>query len=278
MNPTTRRDLFRMLPVISLAPTVPSFIATLARASTAERDGRILVVVQLNGGNDGLNTVVPYGDEAYAKNRPSLKVPTAKLIKVSDGIGLHPAMGQAGKLLESGRLAIIPGVGYPNPSRSHFASMAIWHTARLDEEEHDGPGWLGRSLDAAPSASSVYVGAGSIPIAIRGRRAPASSLERIGDLTLDPTVARPDLSNSRRRPRRVCSPEHARRLRVERPAGRCGQGPVVVGPLSWYRFGGPAETGRPSDQGGLRIAGVLYVAGGLRYALAAVLHAFRPTR
>ena len=196
MNPTTRRDLFRMLPVISLAPTVPSFIATLARASTAERDGRILVVVQLNGGNDGLNTVVPYGDEAYAKNRPSLKVPTAKLIKVSDGIGLHPAMGQAGKLLESGRLAIIPGVGYPNPSRSHFTSMAIWHTARLDEEEHDGPGWLGRSLDAAPSASSVYVGASSIPVAIRGRRAPASSLERIGDLTLDPTVARPNLSNS----------------------------------------------------------------------------------
>ena len=70
---------------------------------------------------------------------------------------------QAGKLLESGRLAIVPGVGYPEPDRSHFASMAIWQTARLDEEDHGGPGWLGRSLDATPGSSSLFVGAGSIP-------------------------------------------------------------------------------------------------------------------
>lgn len=194
MNLNTRRDFFRMLPVISLAPTVPTFIAALARASTAQRDGRILVVIQLDGGNDGLNAVVPYGDAAYAKNRKSLKLAQDSLIKVSDGIGLHPAMGQAGKLLESGRLAILPGVGYPNPNRSHFASMAIWHTARLDEEKHGGPGWLGRSLDAVPGASSQFIGAGAIPTALRGRRAPASSLERIEDLTLDATVARPSLS------------------------------------------------------------------------------------
>ena len=133
MNSTSRRDFFRTLPLISLAPTVPGFIAKLARAATAERDGRILVVIQLDGGNDGLNTVVPYGDEAYAKNRTSLKLAKDRLIKVSDGIGLHQAMGQAGKLLESGRLGIVPGVGYPNPSRSHFVSMAIWQTARLDD-------------------------------------------------------------------------------------------------------------------------------------------------
>jgi uncharacterized protein (DUF1501 family) len=195
MNPKTRRDFFHLLPLISLAPTVPAFIATLARASTSKRDGRILVVIQLDGGNDGLNTVVPYGDDLYAKSRKSLKLPKDRLIKVSEGIGLHPAMRDAGKLLESGRLAIIPGVGYPNPNRSHFESMAVWHTARLDEEEHGGPGWLGRSLDATGGASSLFVGTGSIPIAIRGRRAPASSLERIEDLTLAPTVARPNLSN-----------------------------------------------------------------------------------
>jgi uncharacterized protein (DUF1501 family) len=194
MNPTTRRDFFRALPVISLAPTVPGFIAQLARAAPAGRDGRILVVIQLDGGNDGLNTVVPFGDEAYARNRTTLRLSRDKLIKVSDGIGLHPAMGQAGKLLESGRLAIVPGVGYPNPNRSHFASMAIWHTARLDEEEQGGPGWLGRCLDAAPGASSLFVGSGSIPAAIRGRRAPASSIERLEDLTFDAAVARPDLS------------------------------------------------------------------------------------
>jgi uncharacterized protein (DUF1501 family) len=115
---------------------------------------------------------------------------------VSDGIGLHPAMGQAGKLLEAGQLGIVPGVGYPNPNRSHFASMAIWQTARLDEEEHTGPGWLGRGLDSTPGASSMFVGPGSIPVAIRGRRALASSLERIEDLTLDPALPRPDVSTS----------------------------------------------------------------------------------
>jgi uncharacterized protein (DUF1501 family) len=195
MNQTSRRDLFRMLPVISLTPTVPGFIAELARAATPERDGRILVVVQLDGGNDGLNTVVPYGDEAYAKNRQTLKLASDGLIKVSDGIGLHPAMGQAGKLLESGRLGIIPGVGYPNPNRSHFASMAIWQTARVDEEEHGGPGWLGRGLDTTPGACSTFVGTGAIPAAIRGRRAPATNLERIEDLTLDTAVPRPVISN-----------------------------------------------------------------------------------
>jgi len=194
MNPTSRRDLFRMVPVISLVPTVPGFIARLARASSPERDGRILVVIQLDGGNDGLNTVVPYRDEAYAKNRKTLNLASDRLIKVSDGIGLHPAMGQAGKLLESGRLGIVPGVGYPNPNRSHFASMAIWQTARLDEEEHGGPGWLGRAFDSTPGTASTFVGAGSIPAAIRGRRALASSLERLEDLTLDSSLARPNVS------------------------------------------------------------------------------------
>jgi uncharacterized protein (DUF1501 family) len=104
---------------------------------------------------------------------------------------LHQAMGQAGKLLESGRLGIVPGVGYPNPSRSHFVSMAIWQTARRDVEEHGGPGWLGRSLDSSPGSSSLFVGASSIPVAIRGRRALASSLERLEDLTFDRALGRP---------------------------------------------------------------------------------------
>jgi uncharacterized protein (DUF1501 family) len=194
MNPATRRDFFRTLPLISLAPTVPGFIANLARAASPEHDGRILVVIQLDGGNDGLNTVVPYGDEAYANNRKSLKLAKETLVKVSDGIGLHQAMGQAGKLLESGRLGIVPGVGYPNPSRSHFVSMAIWQTARRDVEEHGGPGWLGRSLDSNPGSSSLFVGADSIPVAIRGRRALVSSLERLEDLTFDRALARPAVS------------------------------------------------------------------------------------
>ena len=186
----TRRGFLRTLPLISLAPTVPGFIARSARATAPEKDGRVLVVIQLDGGNDGLNTLVPHADDGYARNRKALRLEAKDLIRVTDGLGLHPAMRAAGDLLESGRLAIVPGVGYPNPDRSHFASMAIWQTARLDPEEHKGPGWIGRGLDADRSGST-FVGKGAIPAALRGRRSIASSLERIDDLTLAPSLARP---------------------------------------------------------------------------------------
>ncbi len=193
---TTRRDLLRSSSLIALAPTVPGFLARLARASAPERDARALVVIQLDGGNDGINTVVPFGDEAYSKHRKALRIAADRLIKINDGVGLHPAMGDAGKLLESGRLAVVPGVGYPNPSRSHFRSMAVWQTARLDPEDHSGPGWLGRVLDGPGAgtggeAGSTFIGSGAPPIALRGRRSMASSLERIEDLTLDGGPARP---------------------------------------------------------------------------------------
>ena len=108
-------------------------------------------MVQLDGGNDGINTVVPYRDEGYAKHRKVLRLPADKLIKVIDSIGLHPSLDDVGKLLESGWLSIVPGVSYPNPSRSHFRSMAVWQTARLDPEEHPGPGWIGRARRRIPS-------------------------------------------------------------------------------------------------------------------------------
>src|SRR6516165_1702979 len=186
----TRRDVLRSLPLISLAPSVPGFLARSARAAAPEKDGRVLVVIQLDGGNDGINTVVPFKDEGYARNREVLALPAKRLISVTEGIGLHPAMQGAGRMLEAGRLAIVPGVGYPNPDRSHFRSMAIWHTARLDPVEHTGPGWIGRGLDArtVPGASgpaSLYIGAGAIPSALRGRSVPAAALEHIDDLTLD---------------------------------------------------------------------------------------------
>src|SRR5207237_6939542 len=90
-----------------------------------------------------------------------------------------------GKLLEAGRLVIAQGVSYPNPNRSHFQSLATWHTARLDPEEHQGPGWLGRGLDTAEEgASALLVGSGPPPVAIRGRRSIASAIERIEDFSL----------------------------------------------------------------------------------------------
>jgi uncharacterized protein (DUF1501 family) len=189
---TPRRDFLRSLSLISIAPTVPGFLARSAWAAMPERDARVLVVIQLDGGNDGINTVVPHGDQGYARHRKVLRLETNRLIKVSDGIGLHPAMGEAGKLLESGRLAIVPGVGYPNPNRSHFESMAIWQTARLDPEEHAGPGWLGRAFDGPVGRDpSIFVGSGTPPNAVRGRRASVSAIDRIDDLKLDPTLGRP---------------------------------------------------------------------------------------
>jgi uncharacterized protein (DUF1501 family) len=177
--------------LLALSPTIPGFLARTARAASPQKDGRVLVVVQLDGGNDGINTVVPFADEGYARNRSALRLEKGRLIKVDDKVGLHPSMGGAGKLLESGRLAIVPGVGYPNPNRSHFESMAIWQSARLEPEDRNGPGWLGLGLDGAngasdAAASSLFVGAGTVPIALRGRRSVATSLERLDDLTLDP--------------------------------------------------------------------------------------------
>jgi uncharacterized protein (DUF1501 family) len=190
----TRRDVLRTLPLISLAPSVPGFLARSARAAAPQKDGRVLVVIQLDGGNDGINTVVPFKDEGYARNREALALPVKRLISVTDGIGLHPAMEGAGRMIEAGRLAIVPGVGYPNPDRSHFRSMAIWHTARFDPLDHTGPGWIGRGLDvrAVPETSgpaSLYVGAGAVPSALRGRSAPVGSLEHIDDITLSQSSA-----------------------------------------------------------------------------------------
>lgn len=190
MSSLSRRRLLQSLPLISLSPTVPGFLANLARASEPEPDARILVILQLDGGNDGLNTVVPFADDAYARNRKTLKLDPRDLIPVSEGIGLHPAMRTSGNLLESGRLAIVPGVGYPNPNRSHFASMAIWHTARLDSDGRSGPGWLGRALDPVQRESSTFVGDGSIPPALQGRRTIPTSLHHLDDLTFDPDFPR----------------------------------------------------------------------------------------
>jgi uncharacterized protein (DUF1501 family) len=180
----SRRDFLKHSSLLALVPTVPGFLANTARAPP-RRDARVLVVVELNGGNDGINTVVPFADEGYAKHRKTLRLRKERLVKLNDTVGLHPSLGNFGKLLEAGQLAIAQGVGYPNPSRSHFQSMATWHTARLDPEEHKGPGWLGRGLDGAgKGASALLVGSGPPPVAVRGRRSSASALERVEDFSL----------------------------------------------------------------------------------------------
>jgi uncharacterized protein (DUF1501 family) len=184
----SRRSFLKSSSLLALAPTVPGFLANTARAARPERDGRVLVVLQLNGGNDGINTVVPYADEGYAKHRKVLRLPTDRLLKINDHVGLHSALRSAADLLESGRLAIVQGVGYPNPNRSHFESMAIWQTARFDPQEKN-LGWLGRALDdgrppADRSPSALHVGLDAPTVALQGRRAVSSALARLDDLAL----------------------------------------------------------------------------------------------
>jgi len=108
---------------------------------------RIMVIVELAGGNDGLNTVVPYRQDAYYKLRPTLAIKAQATLKLTDDIGLHPAMTGFKALWDAGQLAIIPGCSYPQPNRSHFTAMAYWHTAVPHGVESNG--WVGRFTDAA---------------------------------------------------------------------------------------------------------------------------------
>jgi uncharacterized protein (DUF1501 family) len=195
----SRRDFLQRASLLALAPTLPGFLAQTARAAKPVQDGRVLVVIQLDGGNDGINTIVPYADEGYAKYRNVLRLPKERLLKINDSVGLHPAMGEATKLLESGRLALVQGVGYPNPSRSHFKSMAIWHSADVnlsrggevpDAETNATYGWLGRAFDGAARAASggptsLFIGLQPPPAALRGRRSVAAALAGLEDFTVD---------------------------------------------------------------------------------------------
>ena len=174
----------------SFAATLPHFIQESALgmlapdgAATGSRPGvpdeRILVIVQLSGGNDGLNTVIPYGDREYHAARPSLSLGepgkaknggAALELDRDRGIGLHPNLTGLKELHDDGRLAVVAGVGYPNPNRSHFASMDIWQSGR---PEGKGTGWLGRYVDATCNgnpAADVAVSVGrTAPLAMLGR-------------------------------------------------------------------------------------------------------------
>jgi uncharacterized protein (DUF1501 family) len=183
----TRRVFLERSSLLSLVPAMPGFLSRTAMAAPADRDGRVLVVVQLDGGNDGINTVVPYGDAEYARHRKELRLPNDRLCKLTDHVGLHPSMRRAADLVDDGRLAIIQGVGYPNPDRSHFRSMAIWQTARLDQQGPVVHGWLGRALDGAgvpAGPAAVFVGDRDLPRALRGRRTLTASFADPADLAL----------------------------------------------------------------------------------------------
>jgi uncharacterized protein (DUF1501 family) len=185
----TRREFLKQATLIALAPTVPAFLAEMARGASAAADRRLLVVIQLTGGNDGLNMVIPYADENYYKMRPTLAVRKDQVIRLGDRIGLNPAMPEAVDLFHDGRMSLVQEVGYPNPNKSHEVSMATWQTARFDETEHRTYGWIGSALDATvlsrPSGPhSLLVGDDSPPVALRGRTSVAATVDTLEGMML----------------------------------------------------------------------------------------------
>lgn len=146
----SRRSFLKSAAVLSTIGAAPAFLTHAAMGDAPVirgfDDGRILVVVQLGGGNDGLNTVVPYADDAYYRARPNIGLRGDRLMKLDDHLALNNRLNGFKELYDGGKLGIIQGVGYPNPDRSHFRSMEIWHTAS-DSDEFLGRGWIGRYFD-----------------------------------------------------------------------------------------------------------------------------------
>ena len=186
--PTTRRGFLAQgaagLSFVSLGGSMPGLFAQAAEASRqADQNDHVLVVVELAGGNDGLNTVVPFEDALYYKNRRRLGLPKGEVLKLSDLVGLHPKMGPMAELFKEGELAIVQGVGYPKPDRSHFRSMEIWHTASV-ETTPPTSGWLGRCLDATepPGNENPARGmslTGSLPQAFQAERVVVPVVEQL---------------------------------------------------------------------------------------------------
>ncbi len=169
MTLQTRREFLRTTVLGgALSWTVPTFLANTFAALQAEaadratqaatgRDATILVVLQMAGGNDGLNTVVPAGNDFYHNARPRIGLAEVKLLRLDDATALHPALTGFKDLYDAGQLAIVQGVGYPNPNRSHFRSTEIWQTAS-DSGRFDRYGWLGRYFDNACSGCDPTIG------------------------------------------------------------------------------------------------------------------------
>jgi uncharacterized protein (DUF1501 family) len=174
--------------VLTFGGPAPS---ALCRAAEQSQAGKILVVIELAGGNDGLNTVIPCEDENYKKLRPVLGIKKNDALPIGDGLGFHPELRGFADLLEAGQLAIVQGVGYSDPNRSHFESMDIWHTCqRKDEVRTDG--WLGRLAEgrkdsAGSDPAAIHLGFEKQPFALMSRSVRVPSIRSLEQFRLQGT-------------------------------------------------------------------------------------------
>src|SRR5512140_576799 len=150
-----KRRLF--LQALAIAGAAPMAVW----AATEGLPRRLLILVELKGGNDGLNTVIPYADPAYRQLRPRMGIERDAVLKITEGAGLHPALARFMPIWEKKELAIVQGLGYPQPNLSHFRSIEIWDTASKSDE-YLGNGWLARALEASPSPASYAADGGVV--------------------------------------------------------------------------------------------------------------------
>ncbi|MFQ5741414.1 MAG: DUF1501 domain-containing protein [Acidobacteriota bacterium] len=157
----TRRSFLKRFTLLSTSACAPTFLVRSIKAARTQgmanaelgNPNRILVVVELSGGGDGLNTVIPYADPNYYAARPGLALQPADVLKLDERVALHPSMTGFKDLWDNGLLSLVQGVGYPNPNRSHFRSRDIWYTAEPEKASSDG--WLARYFDLTESKSSL---------------------------------------------------------------------------------------------------------------------------
>ncbi len=185
---TTRRDFLKASlgasTLVSLGFPVPAVLGrnVLAKESRREERETVLVVVQLAGGNDGLNTVVPFEDDHYARNRRTLRLMGNQIHKIDSSLGFHPQLESFRRLYEDGHLSIIQGVGYPKPSGDHGVAMRDWQTA-CPHETGCQTGWLGRVVDDC-GVPAVFVGEIQRSFSLNARRAIVPSIRSLQDLVL----------------------------------------------------------------------------------------------
>jgi uncharacterized protein (DUF1501 family) len=179
--------------VVAWGLGVPGFVRrTAAAAPPSHKAGAkdtVLVVVELTGGNDGLNTVVPFKDPEYAKLRPTLRLPEAQLKKVNDSLGLHPSLEGLAEVHQDGALTVVQGVGYPNPDQSHFRSMDIWQAASTGKNLTEG--WLGKALKGLPGAPAFHLKTDNenAPLALDGAPARVPSIKTLEEFQLQVAAA-----------------------------------------------------------------------------------------
>jgi uncharacterized protein (DUF1501 family) len=172
---------------------VPGFVRRTATAApTLDKAGArdtVLVVVELTGGNDGLNTVVPFKDPEYAKLRPTLRLAEKDLKKVNDSLGLHPSLDGLAEVLQDRALCVVQGVGYPNPDQSHFRSMDIWQAASTARTLTEG--WLGKALRGLPGAPAFHLKSDNedAPLALEGAPARVPSIKTLEEFQLQVAAA-----------------------------------------------------------------------------------------